>query len=70
MTVLPTLKPKEVIRVLEKAGFVFVSQEGSHRKYISGSITLIIPYHNKDMRTGTLRHIIKQSGLEMSAFVR
>jgi len=44
---LPSLKPKEVIKVLEKLGFVFVRQKGSHRIYVKGNIGITIPYHNK-----------------------
>lgn len=70
MTILPTLKPKDVIRTLESAGFIFVSQQGSHRKFTLGQITLVVPFHTKDMRPGTLRHIIKQSGLSMDDFLK
>ena len=69
MTRLPAVKPKDVIRVLERAGFVFVSQRGSHRKYRKDAATIIIPFHNDDMRPGTLRHVIQQSGLTVEALV-
>lgn len=32
----PVLTPKEVIKTLEKFGFAFVSQRGSHKKYSDG----------------------------------
>ena len=32
----PVLKPSEIIRVLEKYGFKFVKQKGSHIKYSNG----------------------------------
>lgn len=32
----PILKPKEIITVLEKKGFKFISQKGSHLKYTDG----------------------------------
>jgi len=69
MTKLPVIRPKDLIRVLEHAGFLFVSQRGSHRKYRKGSVTLVVPFHNDDMRPGTLHHIIQQSGLTVEAFV-
>ena len=33
----PVLSPNEIIRVLEKSVFHFVSQKGSHKKYSNGS---------------------------------
>ncbi len=62
------MKPKDVIRILEKAGFRLISQKGSHRKYVRESIVLVVPYHTKDFRIGTLHHIIKQSGLSVESF--
>jgi predicted RNA binding protein YcfA (HicA-like mRNA interferase family) len=53
---------------LERAGFSFVRQKGSHRIYVKGDIGVTLPWHSKDMRLGTLRHIIKQSGLTVEEF--
>lgn len=69
MPKLPVLGPKEVAKALERAGFVFVRQKGSHKIYVRGSKGVTIPYHNKDLKTGTLKHIIKQSGLELKQFI-
>lgn len=66
---LPALKPREVIRALERAGFRFERQKGSHRIYVKGNIGITVPYHNKDLKIGTLRHIIEQSGLEAKQFL-
>lgn len=70
MPKLPALKPREVIKALEKAGFKFIRQKGSHRIYIKGNLGITVSYHNKDLKTGTLRHIIKQSGLEVEEFLK
>ncbi|MCD6094341.1 type II toxin-antitoxin system HicA family toxin [bacterium] len=70
MSKLPALKPKEVVKVLEKAGFSFVRQKGSHRIYVKGNIGIVIPWHNKDLKKGTLRHIVKQSGLTLKDFIK
>ena len=69
MTKLPALKPKQVMKALEKAGFSFVRQKGSHCIYVKGNIGITIPYHSKDLKKGTLRHIIKQSGLTVKEFL-
>ncbi|QQS69890.1 type II toxin-antitoxin system HicA family toxin [Candidatus Saccharibacteria bacterium] len=54
---------KEIIRTLEKHGFEFVSQRGSHAKYRSGERTVIIPTPRKEIPLGTFRSIVRQSGL-------
>lgn len=70
MPKLTTVKPREAARALERAGFSFVRQKGSHRIYVKGDIGVTVPWHSKDMRIGTLRHIIKQSGLSVEEFQR
>ena len=70
MPKLPALKPKEVIKVLERAGFSFVRQKGSHRIYVKGNIGVTIPFHNEDLKKGTLRHIIKQASLATEDFLK
>mgnify|MGYP001575582376 CR=1 FL=1 len=65
----PSLKPKEVAKSLEKAGFVFVRQNGSHKIYIKDKICITLPWHNTDMRIGTVKSIIKQSGLTTQEFL-
>jgi predicted RNA binding protein YcfA (HicA-like mRNA interferase family) len=70
MPKLPSLKSKQVIRALQQAGFVFVRQRGSHQMYIKGNNAVTIPYHNKDLKKGTLKHIIKQAGFEVEEFLK
>lgn len=66
---LPALTSAKVIRALERAGFIFIRQRGSHRMYVRGAKGVIIPFHNKDLRKGTLKHIIQQSGLAVEEFI-
>ena len=68
MPKLPIAKPKEVIRALERAGFVFERQKGSHRLYMKENRAVTIAYHNKNIKPKTLHSIIKQSGLELEEF--
>ena len=70
MSKLPVLKAKEVAQILERARFVFIRQKGSHKIYKKENRKVTIPFHNKDLKTGTLRHIIKQSGLEIDNFLK
>lgn len=70
MTKLPGVTPRQASAVLLKAGFEFVRQRGSHRIYVKGEAAVVVPWHGKDLRKGTLRQIIRQSGLTPAEFVR
>ena len=62
---MPTMKPKDLIRLLEKDGWEYVpSNGGSHQKYKKGTQTITIPYHNKDLPTGLFMKIMKITGLK------
>ncbi|MSU75604.1 MAG: addiction module toxin, HicA family [Candidatus Magasanikbacteria bacterium] len=67
---LPVLTPTKVIRALERAGFIFVRQNGSHRIYVRGDKGVTIPFHHKDVRKGTLKHILEQGGLSLEEFLQ
>lgn len=56
-----SLKPKEIIKILEERGFMFIRQKGSHRLYRKDELRVSVPYHNKDLKPGTLRNILKQA---------
>ena len=58
-----SVKPRQMIKVLERSGFTFIRQKGSHRLYRKGELRVTVPYHNKDIKPGTLRNILKQSNL-------
>lgn len=65
---------QEIVKALEREGFVFVSQRGSHVKYrktdASIIFTVIVPAGRKQIPRGTFRSILRQSGLDESAFKR
>ena len=71
MPKLPVLSGQEVCRVLEAHGFQNVRQRGSHivmqKSEDGGTTTIPVPEHS-ELRTGTLRSIIRQSGLVVDAF--
>jgi predicted RNA binding protein YcfA (HicA-like mRNA interferase family) len=59
----------EFIAILTVHGFEFVSQRGSHAKYRDANgHTVIIPHPRKDIPVGTLRSMIRQSGLPKELF--
>lgn len=55
--------PKKMVKFIESNGFKYVSQKGSHRKFTNGRVNTIIAMHNEDLDTGTLRAILKDTGL-------
>jgi predicted RNA binding protein YcfA (HicA-like mRNA interferase family) len=66
---LPALKPKFVIKALERKGFYVHHISGSHYILKKESLRVTIPYHNKDLKPGTLVSIIKQAGLTLKEFL-
>ena len=71
MPKLPRLKSKRLIKALKKAGFFVDHISGSH--YIlykdNHSLPISVPFHNKDLKTGTLSSIIKQAKLSKREFI-
>jgi predicted RNA binding protein YcfA (HicA-like mRNA interferase family) len=66
MSNIPSLTPKELIKLLERKGFVLKRIHGSHHYYVhsvTGKIT-VVPMHNKDLAKGTLYAILKQAGID------
>lgn len=68
---LPILSGADVVRILEAHDFAQVRQRGSHvimqRQVRDTTITVPVPIH-REIATGTLLSIIRQSGLPRSAF--
>ena len=68
-TKLPALKPKKVIKALERSGFYVHHVSGSHYILKKDYLRVTIPYHNKDLKPRTLASIIEQSGLTVEEFL-
>ncbi|MBU1992205.1 MAG: type II toxin-antitoxin system HicA family toxin [Patescibacteria group bacterium] len=63
---------RKILGVLEKKGFIFVSQRGSHVKYRKDgdpTLTVIIPAKRKEIPHGTFRSILRQANLTEDEFV-
>lgn len=58
---------RQVIKALQKHGWILKTTKGSHHQYVHpdkpGKVT--IPCHGGDIKTGTLRSIEKQSGIQL-----
>jgi predicted RNA binding protein YcfA (HicA-like mRNA interferase family) len=69
---LPVLKPREVVAILEKLGFVEVRQRGSHKQYRhSDGRCTTVPFHAaRDISPILLRQIAKDIGLTIEDFLK
>jgi len=68
---LPAVSGDETKRALERAGWVFQRQTGSHivMTKLGSIVTLAVPRHN-ELPKGTLRRIIRDAGMSVDEFVR
>jgi predicted RNA binding protein YcfA (HicA-like mRNA interferase family) len=68
---LPALRPVEVVRALERAGWQVHRQRGSHIVMHKEGVPFLItvPLHRRDLPRGTLRDIIKDAGLTVDEFL-
>jgi len=68
---LRTVSGREVCRILNEHGFAEVRRRGSHvvmqQRTEDSTVTVPVPIHD-ELKTGTLRSIIRQSGLSRSLF--
>jgi len=62
------ISSEQIIKTLQKFGFLLVSQRGSHQKYRKEGFTVIVPSPRKEIPVGTLRSIVRQSGLSANDF--
>ena len=70
---LPSVKAREVMRALERAGFVHVRSKGSHRVFQHPDDrtrrTIVSDHASKDVPRGTLRKILDQAGITVEEFI-
>ena len=69
---LPVVSGKEVIRILEKVGYVIIRQKGSHVRLIDDSNPehkpITVPLH-KEIDRGLLRAIIRDADMTVDEFI-
>ncbi|MCX6812454.1 MAG: type II toxin-antitoxin system HicA family toxin [Candidatus Berkelbacteria bacterium] len=65
---------KNVVRRLEKNGFIFTHQKGSHRYFLKKQnekqFLTCVSMHSGDLPVGTIAAIIRQSGLGREGFYK
>jgi len=69
---LPAIEPKRLIRALERAGFSVHRVTGSHyilKHPAKPTLRVTVPFHNRDLKRGTLQSIVKQAGFTNEEFL-
>lgn len=73
MSKLPVISGRECVKALDKLGFYFKRQEGSHitlrRDKPKPFAQVVVPDH-KELDRGTLHAIIRQAGLTVEEFIK
>ena len=81
MPKLPRVKASEVIRALERLGFVQVRQKGSHvilKKQVRmkdgeetqvSEVGCVVPLHRKAIAVGTLSNILNQANVSIEELI-
>jgi predicted RNA binding protein YcfA (HicA-like mRNA interferase family) len=64
MPKLPAVKPRQVIRFLERNGFILDHTSGSHFIFYSpvSHRRAVVPQHSRDMAKGTLMSLLREAG--------
>ena len=72
MSRLPALRPKAVIQALQRAGLYIHHTTGSHyvlKHHEKPALRVTVPYHNRDLKRGTLHSIVRQAELSHEEFL-
>lgn len=72
MGVLPVLKPREVVKILESLGFIEVRQRGSHCqfKHPDGRFTTVPMHKGRDISPFLLRKIAEDVKVPIQEFLK
>lgn len=67
MPKLPVIRPRELVRALQKLGFLEKRQKGSHLIMVheGKNKQIVIPIHNKPLKKGTLAAILRQGEIKV-----
>jgi predicted RNA binding protein YcfA (HicA-like mRNA interferase family) len=65
------LKPRQVIAVIERMGFVEIRQRGSHKQFrhIDGRVTTIPDHRGRDLSPNLLRKILEDIHVKPEDFL-
>lgn len=67
-----SFKPKEIVSILQKLGYIKKRQTGSHVIMFNpvAKIIIPVPMHSKDVKRGLLFGIIKQAKSTEKEFIK
>ena len=68
MPKLPDVSGKETRKALERLGFVFKRQKGSHVILRRGNRGCVVPMH-KEISRGILKGVLEQAGVTVEEFL-
>ena len=63
---LPVVRPRQLVRALERAGFFVHYQTGSHARLLHktrAELRVTVPIHSKDIPPYLLKRILRQASL-------
>ena len=69
---LPVVSGSDVLKLLQKEGFIVVRQRGSHvslHKKIDNKTMLVVVPMKREIKKGTLLSIISQAGMTRDEFI-
>ena len=69
MPKLPQVSGAEIIRALERLGFVRIRQSGSHVILRRGSKVCVVPMHS-EVKVGTLAGVLRQAEVSAEEFTQ
>lgn len=71
-TRLPAVKPRQLVRVLEKHGWELARIKGSHHIYAHAinPKLIAVPVHQGDLKRGLLAGVLKDAGISRSEFLQ
>ena len=72
MPKLPTIKTRQLVRVLNKLGFLLHHQTGSHAQFknVNGERVTVPIHSGKDLNKKTLKGIIDSLNIKVEDFVK
>ena len=67
-----SFKAREIVRILEKLGFIQKRQTGSHLMMYHSKLKRIIPVpmHTKELKKGLVKGLIKQAESSEKEFIK
>lgn len=65
---LPGVSGRKAVKALERLGFVFIRQKGSHVIMRRGDRGCVVPMH-REINSWTLNGVLKQAGVSADEFL-